>query len=217
MMMLRKRDEKNTYVNPLACPTLKFVGAVSTLYNLRESCGLCCPPTTNLPHHTNNESHLSCQHWHCSWSTIPVAHIPSRYSHEGWLTLTLYRRLGAWNGHPQELRMICFSLLVVLSFLYLLVAVFTDTSAVIYWRKNAIRKLNVINQRCLFLAHLVFTKMKLVFIVQSLVSVTFFTKNLTSFEKCYKKIYLKYVEKKYHFCGWERGTISKSMSQFLRI
>ena len=60
-------------------------------------------------------------------------------------------------------------------FLYLLVAVFTDTSLVIYWRKNAIRKLNVINQRCLFLAHLIFTKMKLVFIVQSLVSVTFFT------------------------------------------
>ena len=69
-------------------------------------------------------------------------------------------------------------------FLYLLVAVFTDTSSVIYWRKNAIRKLNVINQRCQFLAHPVITKMKLVFIVPSLVSVTFFTENLTSFEKC---------------------------------
>ena len=102
-------------------------------------------------------------------------------------------------------------------FLYLLVAVFTDTPLVIYWRKNVIRKLNVINQRCLFLAHLIFTKMKLVFIVQSLVSVTFFTEIWQVLKNAIRKSYLKYAEKRYYFCGWETRTISRSMSQFLRI
>ena len=139
------------------------------------------PLPPNIPHHTNNESHLSCQHWHCSWSTNPSPHIPRRYSHEGWVTLTFCRRMSAWNGHPQQLWL--FFTFSSSEFLYLLVAVFTDTSSVIYWRKNAIRKLNVINQRCQFLAHSVITKMKLVFIVLCPVRVTFFTENLTSFEK----------------------------------
>ena len=103
-----------------------------------------------------------------------LAHIPLRYSHEGWVTLSL--SAAAWALQMVIYNMICvFFTFSGAGFLYLLVAVFTDTSLVIYWRKNAIRKLNVINQRCLFLAHLIFTKMKLVFIVQSLVSVTFFT------------------------------------------
>ena len=176
-----------TRVIPLTCTDCTqgwFCWGPNLLQVLEKVVDYAAPLPPNIPHHTNNESHLSCQHWHRSWSTNPSAHIPRRYSHEGWVTLTICRRTCTWSPTTIVNDLFIFTFSSSAEFLYLLVAVFTDTSSVIYWRKNAIRKLNVINQRCQFLAHIVITKMKLVFIVPSLVSVTFFTKNLTSFGKC---------------------------------
>ena len=121
LMMRLKIEIWQTLVIPLTCTDCTrgwFCWGPNLLEVLEKVVDYAAPLPPNIPHHTNNESHLSCQHWHRSWSTNPSPHIPRRYSHEGWVTLTICRRMCPRNGHTQKSWMICsFSLLVaVLSF-----------------------------------------------------------------------------------------------------
>ena len=76
---------------------------------------------------------------HMKGESLSHSHYLQTYEHLKWSSTAIVNDLFIFTFSSAE-------------FLYLLVAVFTDTSSVIYWRKNAIRKLNVINQRCQFLA-----------------------------------------------------------------